>query len=36
MTDADRFELMMGNALGKRVTWKQLTGKISDGEASLN
>jgi transposase-like protein len=27
MDDADRFELMMGNVFGKRLTWNQLTGK---------
>ncbi len=36
MNDADRFELMMGNASGKRVTWKQLTGKLLDEETSVD
>jgi transposase-like protein len=27
MTDADRFAEVMGNAAGRRVTWKHLTGK---------
>jgi hypothetical protein len=34
MTDADRFVLIMSNASGKRVTWKQLAGKIPEGEMS--
>jgi transposase-like protein len=36
MNDADRFELLMGNTSGKRVTWKQLTGKLADGERNVN
>src|ERR1019366_8656652 len=29
MTDADRFQAVMGNVFGHRLTWKQLTGKVS-------
>ena len=36
MTDADRFELVMGNVFGKRLTWNQLTGKTADGETQVN
>jgi hypothetical protein len=28
MTDADRFQTVMGNVFGHRLTWKQLTGKL--------
>jgi transposase-like protein len=28
VTDADRFETVMGNVFGHRLTWKQLTGKM--------
>jgi transposase-like protein len=34
--DYDRFELAMSQIVGKRLTWKQLTGKLSDGETSVN
>jgi hypothetical protein len=36
MTDADRFELVMGNLLGKLLTWNQLTGKLPDSETCFN
>ncbi len=36
LNDADRFELVMGNVFGKRLTWNQLTGKTADGETSVN
>jgi transposase-like protein len=35
-TDADRFELVMGNVFGKRLTWNQLTGKTADAETTVN
>jgi transposase-like protein len=28
VTDADRFQTVMGNVFGHRLTWKQLTGKL--------
>ncbi len=28
MNDADRFQAVMGNVFGRRLTWKQLTGKM--------
>jgi transposase-like protein len=36
MDDADRFELVMGNVFGKRLTWNQLTGKQPDPETCVN
>jgi transposase-like protein len=30
VTDADRFQTVMGNVSGHRLTWKQLTGKMSN------
>ena len=36
MDDAARFEALMANASGKRLTWTQLTGKQSDGETYIN
>jgi len=36
MTDADRFEFVMGNVFGKRLTWNQLTGKTAQSETSVN
>lgn len=36
MDDADRFEMVMGNVFGKRLTWNQLTGKIADVETQAN
>jgi transposase-like protein len=35
-TDADWFELVMGNVFGKRLTWNQLTGKTPDAETTVN
>jgi transposase-like protein len=34
--DADRFSLAVSQAVGRRLTYKELTGKIQDGETSLN
>jgi transposase-like protein len=36
MTDADRFEMVMGNVFGKRLTWNQLTGKETDAQTPVN
>lgn len=36
MSDAARFELVMGNVFGKRLTWNQLTGKETAGQTSVN
>jgi len=36
VTDAERFEMLMGNVLGKRLTWNQLTGKSADGQTNTN
>ncbi len=36
-TDADRFEQVMAQVFGRRITFKQLTGKTeSDGTPSIN
>jgi hypothetical protein len=34
MNDADRFVLVMKQAVGKRLTWAEVTGKV--GETSVN
>jgi len=31
MNDADRFQAVMSNVAGRRLTWKALTGKMEDG-----
>ena len=36
VTDSERFELVMGNVFGKRLTWNQLTGKTEDGQTTAN
>ena len=35
-TDSDRFEMVMGNVFGNRLTWNQLTGKTADSETHLD
>jgi len=35
-TDADRFTGVMNNASGKRLTWKELTGKLQDDRTCLD
>ena len=35
MTDADRFELVMGNVFGNRLTWNQLTGKDREPDTAV-
>ena len=36
MNDSDRFNLALSQIVGKRLTYKQLTGKLSDGETCPN
>jgi len=36
MNDGERFDLAVRAAIGKRLTWDQLTGKIVDERASIN
>lgn len=36
VSDSERFELVMGNVFGKRLTWNQLTGKTEDGQTTAN
>lgn len=36
LTDSERFEMVMGNVFGKRLTWNQLTGKESASETCAN
>ncbi|HEX4769357.1 MAG TPA: hypothetical protein VH351_00900 [Bryobacteraceae bacterium] len=36
LTDADRFELVMDNVFGNRLTWNQLTGETADAETTVN
>lgn len=33
LTDADRFDALVGNIVGKRLTWKELTGKVGEKQA---
>jgi transposase-like protein len=36
MSDGERFDIMVRQIVGKRLTWNQLTGKIADERASVN
>ena len=36
MNDSDRFNLALSQIVGKRLTYKQLTGKLLDGETCPN
>jgi hypothetical protein len=36
LNDSERFEMVMGNVFGKRLTWNQLTGKDADGQTAVN
>ena len=36
VTDAERFNLAVSQIIGKRLTYQELTGKVADGETSLN
>jgi hypothetical protein len=36
MDDSDRFDIALSQVVGKRLTYKQLTGKLSEGETCLN
>ena len=33
LTDATRFDALVGNIVGKRLTWKELTGKVPEKQA---
>ena len=36
MNDFDRFKMAMSQIVGKRLTWNQLTGKLTDGQTCIN
>jgi transposase-like protein len=36
VTDFDRFKMAASQVVGKRLTWKQATGKTKDGQTSVN
>jgi hypothetical protein len=36
MNDGERFDLAVRAAIGKRITWDQLTGKVADNPPSIN
>jgi hypothetical protein len=36
MTDGDRFDIVVRQIVGKRLTWDQLTGKVADERARVN
>jgi len=36
MNDSDRFDLAVRQILGKRLTWAEVTGKVTDRQAQVN
>jgi transposase-like protein len=36
MTDSDRFDLAVRQIVGKRLTWAEVTGKVTDRQAEIN
>jgi transposase-like protein len=36
MTDSDRFDLAVRQIVGKRLTWAEVTGKVTDRQAEVN
>jgi hypothetical protein len=36
MNDSERFDILVRQIIGKRITWNQLTGKLPDAATCLN
>ena len=36
MNDGDRFNMVVREIVGKRLTWDQLTGKVADSQTCIN